>query len=449
MKRENHLQRENRRRFLEHLDREGAAAVIPAGSPRFRNNDAEYRFRPQSDFLYLTGFDEPDAILVLAPKRSAGRSVLFLREKERDKEIWSGRRLGTLAALDVLGVDQAFAIEDFLTQLPELLQGHERIVYRSGEDEARDRDMIKVVTELRGRTRREVLAPFEWLDPRASLHEQRLRKSAAELELMRKAARWSAEAHQAAMRAVAPGVNEAEIDALIDYTFRKNGCTGAAYTNIVAGGANATILHYVMNDQPLRDGDLLLIDAGAEWDYYASDVTRTVPVNGRFSEEQGALYRIVLMAQKRAIETVAPGRTNADVHEAALDVIVDGLLELGLLQGSREAVLEEESYHRFFMHRTGHWLGLDVHDCGEYYIDGEPRPLEAGMVITVEPGLYIAADEETVEVRWRGIGVRIEDDVHVTADGYEVLTARIPKELDEVEAVCQGATLATASSPRT
>ena len=254
---------------------------------------------------------------------------------------------------------------------------------------------------------------------------------------MRRAAEISCEAHVAAMRAVAPGKNEAELDAVLEYTFRRRGATGSAYTSIVAGGANACILHYVENDRPLRDGDLVLVDAGSEWDFYASDVTRTFPVNGRFSTEQRALYELVLAAQKAAIALVRPGANAVEVHERAVAVLVEGLIDLGLLAGTPAEIVEKGLYRRFYMHRTGHWLGLDVHDCGAYHVGGKPRPFVPGMVQTVEPGLYVSPDDETVEPRWRGIGIRIEDDLLVTADGHEVLTAGIPKEADELEALCR------------
>ncbi len=421
-----------------------AAAVIPTASHKVRNHDSEYRFRPDSDFWYLTGFAEPDATLVLLPRArddaraSAPESILYLRDKDREREIWTGRRLGVAGAAASLGVDEARPIEKLWSDLPELLRNCERIVYRTGIDEARDRRMLETITRLRGAARGMIVPPVELLDVAPFTHELRLKKSAAEIETMRRAARVSREAHVQAMKRAKPGVGENEIDALIEYTFRRAGSTGAAYTNIVAGGANACILHYVENNQPLRDGDLLLVDAGAEWDYYASDVTRTFPVNGRFGREQRAVYEVVLEAQLAAIAHVAPGVSFVSVHERALDTLCAGLVRLGLVKDTPKEVVEKETYRRFFMHRTSHWLGLDVHDCGAYASDGRSRTLEPGMVLTVEPGLYVAEDDETVDARWRGIGVRIEDDVLVTANGREVLTEGIPKGVDEIEAACQG-----------
>ncbi len=435
--------RDHRARFHALLSARGAAAVIPTASHKVRNHDCEYRFRPDSDFWYLTGFAEPESVLLLLPPTGdrAARSVLFLREKDREREVWTGRRLGIAAAPAQLGVDEARPIENLWTDLPALLRNVERIVWRAGVDEAQDREMMSLLGRLRATAKGSVVPPLELVDPAPLLHEMRLRKTAPELDVMRRAARITRDAHVAAMKRARAGVNEREIDADLDAAFRRGGGTGSAYTNIVAGGANACILHYVENDQPLRDGDLLLVDAGSEVDYYASDVTRTYPVNGRFNPEQRAIYDVVLDAQLAAIAHVKPGVTFVSVHEVALERLVRGLLRLGLLTGSVEDAIAKDTYRRFYMHRTSHWLGLDVHDCGAYVVDGKSRALEPGFVLTVEPGLYIAPDDETVEARWRGIGVRIEDDVLVTSEGHEVLTAGIPKHADELEATCQGKSL--------
>ncbi len=431
---------EHRQRFLELLGREGAAAVIPTASSKIRNNDCHYRFRPDSDFWYLTGFAEPEATLVLLPGRSAGeagRTVLFLRKRDKEREIWDGRRLGVEAAAAELGVDEARPIDDLWKDLPRLLAGWERIVWRAGGEIENDRRMMELLRELRARARGTIAAPTALVDPLDLLHELRLRKDERELTCMRRAAAVSSEAHHLAMGNAAPGGHEREIEALIESTFRRRGSTGPAYASIVAGGANACVLHYIENERALVSGELILIDAGAEWDYYASDVTRTFPVDGHFTREQRAVYEIVLAAQKAAIERVQPGACFDDPHQAALGVLVDGMLELGWLSGPREKVLQEGLYRRFYMHRTSHWLGLDVHDCGRTSVDGRVRNLEPGMVITVEPGLYVAPDEESVAPRWRGIGVRIEDDLLVTRAGNEILTAAIPKEVEDVEEACQ------------
>ena len=432
------MHREVRARFLDLLSQEDACALIPTGTPPTRNNDCEYLFRPHSDFFYLTGFREPDSVLLLLSRNEELSTVLFLRERNPKDETWTGRRLGTERAAEALGVDAAYDIDEMWERLPELLKGHRRLVYRLGDDEARDRDLIQIVGDLRRMARAGTVAPTEWVDPDPSLHELRLIKTKAEEQLMRKAAAITAEAHVAAMAAAQPGVNECEIDALIGYTFQRHGSPGSAYSNIVAGGENACILHYVENNQPLRAGDLLLIDAGCEWEYYASDVTRTFPVSGTFSEEQRALYSVVLEAQKAAIAVTKPGVTFETLHRTALAKLVEGLVDLGLLEGSVEELIEDKAYSRFYMHSTSHWLGLDVHDCGTYWSKTGSRPLEVGMVLTVEPGLYIAVDDETVDERWRGIGIRIEDDLLVTENGHDVLSDAIPKEIDEVEAACRG-----------
>lgn len=425
----------HREKLLAQLDIEDAAMIVWTGSAPIRNNDCEYRFRPDSDFWYLTGFDEPDAVLVLLPQAQL-RSVLFLRERNPKEEVWTGRRLGTQAAVERLGVDAAYDVEEFWERLPGLLTGVERVVTATGHDEARDTKLFALGAKLRRTVRDGAEVPLEWLEPQPFLHEQRLFKSAAELGLMRKAVAITAEAHGAAMQAAAPGVNEAEIDALLEYTFRRRGSTGAAYNNIVAGGENACILHYIENREPLKDGDLLLIDAGAEWDYYASDVTRTFPVNGRFSEDQRALYEVVLRANRTGIEACRPGVTFLAVHEATTRVLTEGLIGLGIVEGPLDAALEEKRYQPLFMHRTSHWLGLDVHDRGTYYSEGESRELRAGMVLTIEPGVYIASDSEGVDARWLGMGIRIEDDVLITESGHEVLSANIPVSVREVEAAC-------------
>ncbi|HED65756.1 MAG TPA: M24 family metallopeptidase [Planctomycetes bacterium] len=425
----------HRRALLERLAEENAACLVFSGSPAFRNADSEYRFRPTSDFLYLTGFTEPDTALLLVPNGEEAKSILFLRERDPKAEVWTGRRLGVERAVEALGVDDARPVDALFEDLPKLLAGHEALVYESDGGGARDRDVLDALARARSARRRGEASPSAWIEPEATLHELRLRKDEAELEAMRRAAALTTDAHRAAMRAAKPGMLEMELEARIEFECRSKGSTGPAYTTIVAGGANACILHYVENDARLEDGDLVLIDAGYEWNYHASDVTRTFPVNGRFSPEQRTLYDLVLAAQHAAIARCHVGSSFDDVHDAALDVLVDGLIEHGLLGGTREEAIESESYRRFYMHRTSHWIGLDVHDCGAYYRDGESRPLEPGMVLTVEPGLYVAEDDDTVEERWRGIGIRIEDDVHVTGGDPEVLTAAVPTDPDEIEAL--------------
>ena len=425
------LYRRHRERFLQGLARAGAAAVIPTATPKVRNHDSEYRFRPDSDFWYLSGFAEPGCVLVLLPERAGSpggpRSVLFLRERKPDEEIWTGRRLGVEAAPAELGVDQAFPIGELWSRLGGLLRGCSRVVYRAGLDEARDRELLGVLARLRRDVRSAEPLFEELVDTAPLLHELRLFKGEGELERMRRAAEISGEAHREALRATRPGEREYEVEARIEATFRRLGSTGSAYVPIVASGANACVLHYHENQAELRAGDLLLIDAGAEFDYYASDVTRTFPIGGSFSEEQAALYDVVLRAQERAIALVRPGESIRSVHDAAVRALAEGLMGLELLAGPLERILEEETYRRFYMHRTSHWLGLDVHDCGAYSLGGESRRFEPGMALTVEPGLYVDPGERELDERWRGIGIRIEDDLVVTPEGCEVLTAAIPK----------------------
>ena len=447
------MYRDHRERFLEKLAESGCAAVIPTARHKVRNHDCEYRFRPTSDFWYLTGFEEPESVLVLLPEgirkqdsdeeregEPSGpvRSVLFLRDRDAKLETWTGRRLGVERAPAALGVDEARPISKLWDDLPGLLADYQRIVYRLGADEVDDRGMIETLGRLRAKARNGIEPPNEVVDPAPLLHEQRLFKSEAELALMRQAAQVTCAGHVAAMSVAEPGMREYELEAIISHEFRRHGASGVAYETIVAGGENGCILHYTENDAVMNDGDLVLIDAGSEHDYYACDVTRTFPVNGTFSLEQRAIYDLVLEAEMSAIEAVGPGVAFKTIHETALGVLVRGLIRLGLVEGTEEEVIEKELYKPVFMHKTSHWMGLDVHDCGAYTTDGESRVLEPGMVFTVEPGLYISEENEDVDPRWRGIAVRIEDDILVTANGYQVLTAAIPKTVEEVEAACGG-----------
>ncbi len=434
------LYQQNRKRFGVLMTLDECVAIIPTNTVKMRNHDCDFRFRPDSDFWYLTGFAEPGCVLVLIPGEDddeIGRSVLFLRDSNKEMEIWNGKRLGLDAAPEALGVDEVFNIDDLWTKLPELLVGHPRILYRLGMDDDMDLKFNHMVKGLRSRARKGIEPPVEIVDGHHSLHEMRLHKSEQEAQLMRKAASITTEAFGAAMAATRGGMNEYEIDALLDYTFRRNGANGPAYSSIVAGGSNACILHYVENDQPLNDGELVLIDAGAEYKCYACDVTRTFPVSGTFTDPQRAIYEVVLRAQEAAVNVVKPGVPADMVHKTSLNALVDGLIDLGLIEGPREKAIEDKTYNDFFMHGTSHWLGLDVHDCGSYANDGESRDLEPGMVLTVEPGLYVDPNNQNVDAKWRGIGVRIEDDILVTESGYENLTAAIPKSVEAVEAACQ------------
>jgi Xaa-Pro aminopeptidase len=428
-----HLER--RRRLLAQMEA-GGVAVIATAAQQPRNGDNDFPFRPDSDFHYLTGFSEPNAVVVLCKGREQGEQILFLQPRNREQETWTGRRLGVERAPAALAFDEAHPIEALDEQLPKLLRGRDPLYFRTGLRADLDARVLAMVQTLRTKVRELNPAPARIIDPSALLHEMRVRKDASELAAMRKAAQISAAAHVAAMRATVPGRTEYEIEALLEFEFRRRGATGPAYPCIVASGANATILHYHENERRMAAGDLLLVDAGSEVDCLASDVTRTWPVGGRFTPPQRRIYEIVLAAQHAAIATVRPGAGFTDAHDAALRVLIDGLRELSLLTGTFEEILASRSYRRFYMHRTGHWLGMDVHDVGAYFRQGsEPRRLEAGMVVTVEPGLYFDEEDATIPADYRGIGVRIEDDVLVTAEGNEVLTRECPKEVVELEAL--------------
>jgi Xaa-Pro aminopeptidase len=426
---------EHRQRFLDRLAVLDAAALVFSGRPRLRSGDSEHRFRPDSDFVWLTGCAEPECALLLAPHGAQRGATLFLRPKDPAQERWSGPRLGVEEAPQALGIERAHPLDELWTRLPGLLAGHARLVARAGADGERDRALLACMDELRRKIKGPTRVPLELHDPALSLHELRLFKDERELDLMRRAVALSVEAHRRAMACARPGRREVELEAVLESSFRRAGATGAAYGTIVAAGANACVLHYTANADVLRENELVLVDAGAEYAWYASDVTRTFPAGGRFSPEQRALYEVVLAAQLAALERVRPGERFQAAHEAAVGVLVGGLVDLGLLRGPVDEAIRTESYQRFYMHRTGHWLGLDVHDCGAYWKNGAGRTLEPGMVTTVEPGLYVASDDDSVEPRWRGIGIRIEDDVLVTRAGCEVLSAALPKRPDEIEAL--------------
>jgi Xaa-Pro aminopeptidase len=413
----------------------GSVAVIPAAREVTRSHDTEYRFRQDSDFYYLTGFREPDAIAVVAPSREKP-FTLFVRPRDREKEIWNGRRAGVEGAKESYGADEAFPVEEFDAKLTELLDGAGSLYYRLGGGHAElDQTLIRQLSRMRMMGRRGVRAPQIIIDPGTLIHEMRLVKSDDEVALMQRSADIAAEGHREAMVSARPGMREYEIDALIEYVFRRSGAAAPAYNSIVGSGVNATILHYVDNDAELKDGDLLLIDAGAEYEGFASDITRTFPVGGRFTEAQRDIYQLVLDCQEECVRAVKPGVTLEGMHRRSVEILTEGMVRLGLLRGDVAKLIEEEQYKKFYMHRLGHYLGMDVHDAGAYHRDGEPRPVEPGMVMTVEPGIYVAEDAEDIPDKYRGIGVRIEDDVLVTADGYRVLTDKAPKQVAEIEAL--------------
>jgi Xaa-Pro aminopeptidase len=414
----------------------GDGIAIVATAPEVpRNRDTHYPYRHDSYFYWLTGFAEPEAVVVLVGG-AAPQSILFCRDKDETREIWDGFRHGPAGAQAQFGFDAAHSITELDARLPELMGNRARLAYAVGQDPAWDARVIGWLNAVRAKTRQGIVAPGEIIDVRHALDEMRLIKDVHELALMRRAADISAGAHRAAMRATRPGRHEYEIEAELLCAFRSGGAEAPAYTSIVASGANACVLHYVFNNQPLKDGDLLLIDAAAEFGSYAADITRTFPVNGRYSAAQKDAYELVLAAQAAAIGEVRPGsRWNAP-HEAAVRVLTQGMVDLGLLHGEVDGLLESKAYDRFYMHRTGHWLGLDVHDAGEYKLGGEWRPLVPGMTLTVEPGLYIRPADDVPEALWN-IGIRIEDDVAVTESGCEVLTTP-PKTVAEIEEWMKG-----------
>lgn len=426
---------QRRRELMDHMG--GGVAIIPTAPVRARNRDVDYPYRPDSDFYYLTHFPEPEAVAVLVPGREHGEYILFCRERNPEKETWEGRRAGLEGARALYGADDAFPIDDIDEILPGLLENREKVFYSIGRYADFDGRLMAWVNEVRGKSRTGVHAPGEFVDLDHMLHEMRLLKRADEVKLMKRAAKISGAAHRRAMQACKPGKMEYEIEAELLYEFKKGGSSFPAYPPIVGGGANGCILHYTENNTALKDGDLLLIDAGAEFDGYAADITRTFPVSGRFSGEQRAAYEIVLAAQYAAIEKVRVGGHWNDPHDAALRVLTQGMVDLGLLKGSVDGLLESGAYRRFYMHRTGHWLGMDVHDVGDYKVADQWRELEPGMVLTVEPGLYIAAANDIPE-RLRDIGIRIEDDVLVTRDGCDVLSRDTPKTIDDIEALMRG-----------
>jgi Xaa-Pro aminopeptidase len=412
-----------------------SVAILPSAREMTRSHDTEYRFRQDTDFYYVTGFHEPDSIAVVAPSRDAAYT-LFVRPRDPEKETWTGRRAGVEGAREKFGADAAYAIEEFESKLAELLGGARNLYYRIGNGHPDlDQTIISQISRMRMMGRKGVQPPHAIIDPGSILHEMRLFKTEQEVALMRRSAEIAAEGHREAMKAARPGMKEYEIEALIEYVFRRNGAAAPAYNSIVGTGANATILHYIDNNAELKDGDLLLIDAGAEYEGYASDITRTFPVNGKFTAAQRALYEVVLDCQEKCIAMVAPGVTLEEMHQRSVELLTEGMVALGLLKGDVKTLIEEEQYRKFYMHRLGHYLGMDVHDAGLYHLDGQPRTVEAGMVMTVEPGIYVAEDAEDVPEEYRGIGIRIEDDVLVTPEGYSVLTSAAPKRVDEIEAL--------------
>jgi Xaa-Pro aminopeptidase len=426
-----------RRKHLMEMTGAGSMILLAAAPVRIRNNDADYAYRQHSDFYYLTGLSEPEAVLVLIPGRPHGESLMFCREADPDREIWDGPMAGLRGAVADFGMDDAFPIGDIDDILPNLIEGRERLYYTIGSDKDFDQQVISWVNQVREQTKKGARPPEEFVALDHVLHDMRVFKTRDELKSMARAAKIACKAHTRAMQVCRPGLTEYQIAAELNYVMQLDNAV-ASYQPIVGGGNNACVLHYVLNQDCLNDGDLLLIDAGAEYDHYASDVSRTFPVNGKFSGPQRDLYDIVLQAQLDAIDQVKPGNAWSDPHRAAVATITRGLLDLGILKGKLDELVEVEACKPYFMHKTGHWLGMDVHDVGDYQVDGRARVLEAGMVTTVEPGLYIAPDAKAVQAHFRGIGIRIEDDVAVTRDGNRVLSCDAPKTVDEIEKLMAG-----------
>ena len=428
---------ERRQQLLESLGPD-AVAIFVGGRLAVRSADTEFPFRQDSDFWYLTGFDHPDAVAVLST-REGPDFTLFVQPRDRDAETWTGYRPGTEGAVSDFGADEAHPIEDLAAKLPDMLRGARRLYHVLGRDAALDAQIVALQEEIRRQSRGGVLPADAIVDPRILVHEMRMKKSADEIEIMQRAANISREAHHAAARICRTGRHEYELEAELGRVFRARGGAGPAYGSIVGSGVNATILHYIRNDQPLGADEVVLIDAGVELEGYASDVTRCYPVDGRFPPAARELYDLVLAAQMASLDASRPGRTLPEVHAASVRVLTQGLVDLGFLDGDVDGLIEQEKFRPYYMHGTSHWLGIDVHDVGAYVVrqgdaEAKPRPLEPGMAYTVEPGLYVRPDDEDAPERFRGIGIRIEDDVVITEDGHLNLTRDIPKTADDVEA---------------
>ena len=428
---------DRRARVLDEMERRGGGVMLlPAADEKQRNADAEYLFRQDSDHAWAVGLDEPMGCAALVARKGERKLVLFVRPRDREKEIWNGVRVGVEGAKAIIGADEAFTVAEMDAKLAELLEGAPTLWFKMGADAAWDQRIARTLVELRAGVRTGKRPPEAIVEPGRILHELRLVKTPEEVARLRKAAQITAEAHLAAMRDGAAGRREHQVQAEIEYAFRRRGGAGPGYGTIVAAGPNSTILHYRAGDAVLEDGQVCLVDAGGEYEWYTADVTRTFPVSGAFTKAQRDLYDLCLAAQKEAIEAVRPGTTLDEIHEATVRRLTEGLIGLGLMQGTADERIADKAFRKYYMHRTSHWLGMDVHDVGDYYVEGKPRPLAPGMVLTIEPGIYVAADDEAAPPEMRGVGIRIEDDVLVTESGHDNLTAAVPKEVAEVEAVC-------------
>jgi Xaa-Pro aminopeptidase len=417
---------------------EDSAIIVSAASVKSRISDTEYSYRQDSNFYYLSGYEEPESLILIRPNQDKERFIIFCRDRDPLREQWDGFRTGQEGVIQDYGADAAYSINSIDEIMPKLLEGAKNIYFSMSAPCGVDAKISSWVEDIRKNTRSGAEPPQNLLSLDSILHEMRLIKESDEMDLMKQAANITTEAHIRAMQSVRPGMYEYQLEAEYLYAFNKNGARSPAYNSIVGGGNNSCILHYVENNAELQDGDLVLVDAGCEYQYYASDVTRTFPVNGKFSPEQREIYSIVLEAHKQSMEQAKPGNKWNLMHDKSVEVIVEGLLSIGLLQGSRDEIIDKGEYSKFYMHRIGHWLGMDVHDVGSYKQDGDWRPLEAGMVMTVEPGIYILDSMEGVDDKWKGIGVRIEDDIAITDSGFEILTPDVPRTIEEVEQTVQG-----------
>ncbi|HMQ05426.1 MAG TPA: aminopeptidase P N-terminal domain-containing protein [Pyrinomonadaceae bacterium] len=429
--------REQLKRFIDQME-ENSVAVIPAAHEKTRSYDTEYKFRQDSDFWYLTGFPEPDAIAVIDPQNKKSPYTLYVRPRDPLMETWFGRREGVDGAMKNYGANSSFPIEKFEKDLPKLIDGRDRLYYRFSVDKELDQIILNYLTEQRVRRLKTAYPPHTIIDPTIVIGEMRLHKTPEEVELMQTAATIAADAHILAMKKVKPGMNEGQVEALMEAYMKDKGASGVAYNSIVGGGANATILHYVENNMPLNDGDLILIDAGAEYQGYASDITRTFPVNGKFTTAQREVYDVVLDVQQKCIEYTKTGNTVRGRQEYSIELLTEGMVKLGLLKGKTKELIKKKAYLKYYMHGVGHYLGLDVHDAGRYFTDQQARnskPFAPGMVLTVEPGIYVPPDDRSAPAKYRGIGIRIEDDVLVTEEGNRNLTKKVTKDPGEIEAI--------------
>ena len=427
------------KKFIEAMD-PNSIAIIPAAHEATRSYDTEFKFHQDPDFLYLTGFPEPDAVAVIDPE-SKKPLTLYVRPRDPLMETWFGRRQGVEGAVKNYGVDRAFSVEKFPADLAKLLDGHDVLYYRFSVDNALDQQVLAYLSGQRVRRLKTAYPPHTIKDPTIITGEMRLHKSEKEVAFMQRAADIAGEAHVLAMKKVKPGMNEGQVESLMEAYMRDRGASGVAYNSIIGGGDNATILHYIENNMPLKDGDLILIDAGAEYEGYASDITRTFPINGKFTAAQREVYDVVRYVQEQCVAYTVTGNTVKARQEFSIELLTEGMKKLGLLKGKTKDLIKKKAYMKYYMHGVGHYLGLDVHDAGRYFCDQtakKSRPFAPGMVLTVEPGLYIPPDDKSAPAKYRGIGVRIEDDVLVTKDGNHNLTGKVPKDPDEIEAIMAG-----------